>query len=106
VQRDNSLARTPADHPVGIGLGHRAARKLARAEEGRRKEKGLWVNEACAVDISVQVGIQIVMAGHFMALTAFFVQPDPGAPLLDVNILNPHLKSSADSGESVDHQRD
>jgi hypothetical protein len=46
------------------------------------------------------------MAGHLMALTAFLVQPNPGAAALHVNILHAHFGDGADAREGEDHQRD
>ena len=39
-----------------------------------------------------------------MELAAFFVQPDPPAPTLQVIIFDAHADDGADAGEGVDHQ--
>jgi hypothetical protein len=41
-------------------------------------------------DAVAEIGLQIVMAWHFMAIAAFFVQSDPGAPP-HVDIFDAHL---------------
>jgi len=43
------------------------------------------------------------MAGDLVLLAALFVQPHPGAPTLDIGILDPHLGGRAESGKGVDH---
>lgn len=45
------------------------------------------------------------MAGHLVPLAAFFVQPHPGPPPLNVDILNPHLHGRAHARKRVDHER-
>jgi hypothetical protein len=72
---------------------------------GGRKEIILGVAEKPgAVDIGMKVSIEIVMAGHLMAFAAFLMQPDPGAPLLGIDIVNFHLKRGANAGKGVNHQ--
>ena len=56
---------------------------------------------------TVQVGIQIVVAGHFVTLPALLMKTDPGAAALYVNILQAHLSGGrSDSCEGVGHQGD
>ena len=47
-----------------------------------------------------------MVAGHFVALAAFFAQADPEPPALAVNVLDLHAERGADAGETVDHQAD
>ena len=45
------------------------------------------------------------MAGHIMALTAFFVKPDPKASILPIDIFDRHSEGCPDAGKGIDHQR-
>ena len=54
--------------------------------------------------ISVQVFIQIVMTGHFMLLSAFFMQPYPGATALHIDIFDLYPKCRTNAGKCIDHQ--
>ena len=64
------------------------------------------LGEPAAVDIGVQVGLKIVVAGHFVALAALLVQPHPQAAVLHVNVLDLHRERRADAREGIDHEAD
>jgi len=73
-----------------------------RAEEGRL----LCLEDLGRLQISVKIGLQVVMAGHFVALAAFFVQAHPPAFAGGKVILNPHRDDSAYARETVGHYAD
>ena len=86
----------------GSGVG-----ELAGAAADRAEQRALRiVGEPAAVDIGMQVGFEIVMAGHLVALAALLVQPHPKAPVLHVNVLDLHRERRADAREGIDHQAD
>ncbi len=45
-----------------------------------------------------------MVAGHFVTLATFLVQPNPQAPVLHENVVHPHSQRRADAGERIDHQ--
>ena len=101
--KDASLDRAPADHAIGVGLGHRPVGEKAGAAQRRAEQQAFVVaGELRPVDISMQVSVEIVVAGHLVPLAAFLVQTYPGAPALDIHILDPHLERGADTSKGVD----
>jgi len=69
---DTGGAGAPADHGVGVGLGQRSFGELPGRAADRAKERhfGMGGNPA-TVEIGAQIGLKIVVARHFMALTPF-----------------------------------
>jgi hypothetical protein len=83
---DAGVGRAPADHAVHVGLAHGAASNGAGLAFGRCKQPRFRVHHSHAVllrrgvedfEVVVQMGFQLVMAGHFVALTTLLVQPSP-----------------------------
>jgi integrase len=65
----------PLNHRVGVGLGQGVVGELAgRAAVGLKQERLRLLRQPRAVDIFMQVGLQIVMAGHGVLLAALLVQ--------------------------------
>jgi len=50
--------------------------------------------------------LEIVVAGHFVALAAFLAQAYPLTAALVIDIADFHAEGGADAGEAVDHQAD
>jgi len=62
------------------------------------KQRALGIaGDAGAVEIFVQVDLEIVVARQFVMLAAFFVQADPQASVLGEDILDFHRKRRADA---------
>ncbi|MGO9233319.1 MAG: hypothetical protein ACLP4V_04250 [Methylocella sp.] len=84
-----------------IAYGERAGASGGGAEEG-----GLApVADASRLDISVEIGFQIVMRRHLMALAAFLMQADAPALALGVVVLDAHGDDGADAGKGERHHR-
>ena len=70
--------RAPLNHRIGIGLGQGVAGELAgRAAVGLEQKRLRLVRQPRAVDIFMQVGLEIVMARHGVLLAALLVQAHP-----------------------------
>ena len=82
-------------------VGQRAGAAGGGAEEG-----GLAaVADAGRLDIGVEIGFEIVMRRHLMALAAFLVQTHPPALALGVIVLDAHGDDRADAGKGEGHHR-
>ena len=100
------LGRPPLDHAPGVDAVHRLFRQRAGAASGGAEQGGLAaVAEAGRLDISVEIGLEIVMRRHFMALAAFLMQPHPPALAVGVVVLDAHGDDRADAGEGEGHHR-
>ena len=75
---DAGAGGAPADHGVGIGLGQGRPGELAgRAADGA-KQRPLGIGgDPAVVKIGVQIGFEIVVARHLVALAALLAQPHP-----------------------------
>ena len=58
------------------------------------------------VDVSVKVGLKVVMARHFMTLAALLMQTNPQPSVLHVHVLDLHGERCADPRELIDHEAD
>ncbi len=72
------------------------------AEEGALA----FLANAGGLDVSIEVGFEIVVRRHLMALAAFLVQTDPPALALGIVVLDAHGDDRADAGEGEGHHRD
>ncbi len=107
LRGDPSGVSAAADHLVGVGLGQGRFGELVRASADRAEQWPLRIGrQASDVDIGVQIGLKIVMAGHGVALATLFVQQHPQAAVLHENVLDLHRQSGADPREGIDHQSD
>ncbi len=85
------LCSAALDHAIRIDPVHGLAAQEAGAAKGGAEEGALAiVPETGCLDIFIQKGFELVMRRHFMALAAFFVQPDPPAHAVGKIILDPH----------------
>ena len=57
-------------------------------------------------EVGVEIGFEIVVRRHFVALAAFFVQAHPPAFALAVIVLDAHGDGRADAREGIGHQGD
>ena len=70
------------------------------------RKRGLApVADASRLDIGVEIGFQIVMRRHLMALAAFLMQADAPALALGVVVLDAHGDDGADAGKGERHHR-
>ena len=60
------------------------------------------LGQAAAIDVGVEKGLEVVVAGHLVALAALFVKPHPQPPVLNVGVLDLHRQRRADAGEAVE----
>jgi len=102
---DASRPRSAPDHTQRVGARHAPVGELPGPTGcGREEASGLVAGEPGVGEIGVHVGFEQVMGGHVMALAAFFVEPHPRAPSLDVVVGDSHADRRGDAGEGVDQQ--
>ncbi len=107
LRGDAGGSGTPLNHLIGVCLGQGVAGELAgRAAVGLEQERLRVVRKARAGEILMQVGFEIVMAGHGMLLAALLVQAHPEPTVLRVHVLDAHADGRADAGEGIDHKPD
>ncbi len=114
LRLDAGVRGAAADHAVDVGLAHRAGGEIARLPFGRAEEPCLWVEGRAVLlrrgldglGVSVQVSLELVVAGHLMMLAAFFVQANPGLAPLHEHVLDAHLQDGADARKGEGHERD
>jgi hypothetical protein len=59
-----------------------------------------------SVDIGVKVSLEVVVAGHLVALAAFLVQANPKPAALHIDVLDLHRERRAEAREGIDHEAD
>jgi hypothetical protein len=52
----------------------------------------------------MQVGFEVVMAGHGVLLAALLVQAHPKPPVLRIHVFDAHADRRADARERIDHE--
>ena len=98
-----------ADHAVDVGLGHGPVGEAAGWAEGGGEEPGLGVRGrrgGKGGGVILEVGLELVVAGHLVALATLFAEADPGPVPLNEDVLGAHLEHRPHAGEGVDHQGD
>ena len=108
---DPRSGRAPAHHLISAGLGQGGLAELPGAapdgaEQRRAPVSGAIPRQPAAIDISVEIFVEIVVAGHFMPLAALFVQSHPQAPVLHKDVVDAHRQRRADPRERIDHEAD
>src|SRR5437899_8625136 len=69
LRLDAGVLRAAADHTVDVGLAHRPVRELAGATARGAEEPALGiVAELRAVELGLQVAVEVVVGGHVVAL--------------------------------------
>src|SRR5260370_41613230 len=77
-RRNTGVPRAALKHAPGVGLRHRAVRKNSRAPVAGPEKHPLEIaGEGRGLDVVLQVGLEIMMAGHHGFLAAFFVESEP-----------------------------
>ena len=56
--------------------------------------------------VVLEVGLELVVAGHLVVLAALLPEPHPGPVPLNEHVLGAHLQGGPDTGEGVDHEGD
>ena len=100
-------ARAPANHVPGLGSIEAPPAQPA-AIAGHGLEEGRLGVRAEAGDghVGDEVGIQGVMTGHEMALSAFLGQADVEAVLFAEEVADVECEGGTDAGEGIDHEGD
>ena len=88
----------PADHRVGVGLGQRR-----RGQHSPCPPRSMVRNSGpfgsrrrvAAVEIGVEIDLQRMVAGHFVALATLFAKADPEPPVLDVKTSSTFIPRAA-----------
>jgi hypothetical protein len=92
--------RAPTDHRIGIRLWQHCARELTGAVADRAEQRPVGIaTKAGTIERGQDLFLEVVMAGHRVALSALLAQPHPSAPVLRVDILDRHAERGADRGE-------
>ena len=79
----------------------------AGAADGGAEQGSLaGVSDFRGVDIGVEIGFEVVMRRHLVALAAFLMQPHPPALAVGVIVLDAHGDDRADAREGEGHHRD
>jgi hypothetical protein len=88
------LGRPALDHPPGVDSVHRGGGEHAGAAAADGAEEGglLFLPYAGRINVGVEIGFEIVVRRHFVALAAFLVQADLPALVQWVVVLDPHVK--------------
>jgi hypothetical protein len=64
----------PSDHPIHVGLGEGIGRQNPRLTSRAAKQVALEiVRDAGGLDVGIQIGLEMVIAGHLMPLAVFEV---------------------------------
>jgi hypothetical protein len=85
----------------------RFVRQQACAAKGGAEEGRFPVlADAGRSDVGVEIGFEVMMRRHLVALAAFLVQPHPPAFPLRVVVLDAHADDGADAREGIGHYRD
>lgn len=104
---DLSRECSPANHSPDIGLEHKAPFQLAGTSASGSKQRILpFACDVGSADVLFQVSVEIVVSRHLVLLAALFVQPDPSAPPLYIEILDFHGNGGSHPGEGIDHEPD
>ena len=79
----------PLNHRIGIRLCQGIAGELAgRTAVSLEQHRLRVVRESGAVNIFMQVGFEIVMAGHGMLLATLLLQAQPEPPVLRIHVFD------------------
>ena len=94
------LAGAALDHQERLGAVPPPVGELESAVEGA-EERGCAVgDDAGGVQIGIDGGFGTMVGGHFVAFSAFFVQPEPVAFALLKRVLDVPADDNADAGEA------
>ena len=107
LSSDAGIGGAALDHGVGVDAGQGGAGELlGLAADGAEQRPLGIIGEAGAFDILSQILLEIMVAGHFVALAAFLSQAHPEPPAFVVNVFDLHAEGGTDAGEAIDHQAD
>ena len=104
---DPGRDRPARDHLIGIGLGQGCSGQPISAPPDRAEQRPPRVRvQPAPVDIGVEVGLEVMVAGHLMPLAALLVQAHPQPSALGEHVLHLHAGRRPDAGEAIDHEAD
>jgi hypothetical protein len=86
-------------------LIRRSVRNAGAPEGGAEKRTLAIAGEAGGLDVILQVSLQMMVAGHAVFL-ALFVELDPQATMLPVNVRHGHVEGGPDAGEGESQKGD
>ena len=106
LPRRAQIGGAALDHAPGVDAVHRLVGQRAGAAGGGAEQGSLAaVADSGRLDIGVEIGFEIVMRRHLMALAAFLMQTHPPALAVGVVVLDAHGDDRADAGEGEGHHR-
>lgn len=95
------------DDTEGVHTAHALSGELVGAAASGSEEGSFGVLlQAGRCDVGVEVLLGLVMAGDFMELAAFFVEPQPAAFALGIVVLDQHPDRRGHAREAVEHGGD
>ena len=99
-RRNIRIARAALQHAPGVGLRHRAISQNAGAPDRRAKQRPIAIiGNFGGLEVVLQVSLEMVVAGHAVFLAAFFVEANPEAAVLPVDVRHRHAERRPDAGE-------
>jgi hypothetical protein len=94
---------TALDHMQHIESGHHSVAEKIALAHGAEQWPLFVTGDSGRCNPGVQVLFEGRMTGHFMALTAFFMQSQPPAFTMLKIVADLHADGGTDPGEAVDH---
>src|SRR6266851_7215679 len=80
-----------ADHAIGVDAVHRRVAEAAGPAERAAEEGGLAVvTDAGRHKVVIDVGLELVVRRHFMALAAFLMEAEPPALAFGIIVVDAH----------------
>src|SRR5208282_3313512 len=90
-RRNIRVTRAALEHAPGVRLRHRAISQNAGAPDGRAEQRpSAIIGKFGGLDVVLQVVLEMMVAGHAVFLTAFFVETDPEPAMLPVDVRHGH----------------
>jgi len=78
--REPRICGTPADHAVGVDAVHRVrSERIASADRGPEERALIVPTNPGREEVFVDIGFELVMCWHLVALAALLVKPQPPA---------------------------
>lgn len=101
-----SVGGPPAHNLPDIGAGHGPERQLAGTPDRCPEERALPViPDAGSRDISIEIGVKLVVARHLVDLAVLLTQPEPPALPLRVVVFDLEIDDGRDAAEGEGHDR-
>ena len=98
--------RPALHHPEHVRARHRIRRDLPPLVHAPEERRLLFVPDAGRIEIRIEIRFGIVVAGDFVPLAAFFMQPNPPPLAVLVIVFDVHIDHRRDAREGVAHEPD